>query len=138
MRNDTLGMSSVTCLYRKAILMKRYRQPAHSINLAEGARIILAHGEVTGHTHEIVAASPDEIDDLPPAQFFQEPGGRRVLLLLRPCLLQHQEHSAIALDPAAPQQVRQGDMLLHPIGAGAWQVIRQREYTPQAIRQVAD
>jgi hypothetical protein len=34
--------------------------------------------------------------------------------------------------------VRQGDVFLQPIGAGAWSVTRQVEYSPEAIRQVAD
>jgi hypothetical protein len=105
-------------------------------DLKEQGRIILAHGEVTGHHHEVVCADPGI--DMPAMDYFEEPDGRRVLLVNRPCLLTHQEHGLIQLDPANPQQYRQGDVLLYPIGAGAWHVIRQREYSPEAIRQVAD
>lgn len=108
---------------------KAYKQPATAKDLRENGRVILAHGEVTGHCHEVT---------LPTAQFFEEPDGRRVLLALEPCELIHPEHGRIALDPARPVQARQGDVLLFPIGQGAWEVRRQREYTPAAIRQVAD
>lgn len=117
--------------------MKSYRRPANTKDLRESGRIVLAHGESTGHAHEVVGAGP-ELNGIPPAQFFEEPGGRRVLLVDKTCVLTHQEHGAITLDPASPEQVRQGDVLLTPIGAGAWEVTRQREYSPEAIRNVAD
>ncbi len=120
---------------------KTYVRPAQTTDLCEGGRIILAHGEVTGHAHEVVdtcvVLDPAELE-IPAAEFFEEPDGRRVLLVNSPCVLRHQEHGPVALDPAKPVQARQGDVLLNPIGAGAWEVIRQREYTPEAIRQVAD
>ena len=121
--------------------MKSYVKPSETKDLRDNGRIILAWGESTGHHHAVVDASdiqdPAEIE-IPAAEFFEEPDGRRVLLVNRPCLLTHQEHGPIALDPAKPVQARQGDVLLQPIGDGAWQVIRQREYSPEAIRQVAD
>jgi hypothetical protein len=122
--------------------MKRsYVKPARVIDLRESGRVILAHGEVTGHCHEVIDAvatlDPAEIE-IPAADFFEEPDGRRILLVNRPCELRHQEHGPIALDPRHPQQYRQGDVLLNPIGDGAWEVIRQREYDPADIRQVAD
>ena len=118
----------------EATHMKLYQVSKDAKDAREQGRIILAHGEVTGHCHEIVS----ETGTIPPAQFFEEPGGRRVLLATERCLLRHDEHDLIVLDPAAPAQIRQGDVLLNPIGAGAWEVIRQREYSPEAIRQVAD
>lgn len=118
-----------------------YRRPKTATDLREAGRVILAHGEVTGHAHEVCDASahldPAEIE-IPAAEYFEEPDGRRVLLVNRPCVLRHQEHGPIALDPAHPVQVRQGDVLLHPIGEGAWEAIRQREYDPAEVRQVAD
>ena len=102
-------------------------------------RIILALGESSGHCHEVVdAIATCEDDQIPAADFFEEPDGRRVLLVNRCCLLRHDEHDPIALDPANPQQVRQGDVLLDPLAPGAWVVKRQREYSPEAVRQVAD
>ena len=96
----------------------RKREPAEK-DVREGQRVILAHGEVTGHAHEVV---PDhEVEtDLPPAQFFEEPNGRRFLFVNTPCALTHQEHGRIALAP------------------GCYEVVRQREYSPKEIRNVAD
>lgn len=105
----------------------------------EAGRIILAHGEVTGHAHEVLTADTTLPPDLATAQYFEEPDGTRYLLLLKPCILTHQEHGRISLDPAAPAQVRQGDVLLMPVGPGTWRVMRQREWEgPDAWRQVAD
>ena len=106
-------------------------------DLRENDRIILAHGEVTGHCHEVLSAS-GAIMPFDMAQFFEEPDGRKVLIALEPCNLIHQEHGLIALDPNKQEQYRQGDVLLDPIGKGTWEVIRQREYSPERIRQVAD
>ena len=115
--------------------MKKFQIAKAAKDIREAGRIILAHGEVTGHAHEVVGL---DVGHMPAAQFFEEPDGRRVLLVERPCQLVHQEHGFIALDPMKPEQYRQGDVLLHPLGPGAWEVIRQVEYTPQAIQQVAD
>ena len=118
-----------------------YLKPAGATDVREHGRVILAHGEVTGHAHEVIADATGDLLDpaIPAADFFEEPAtGRRVLLVTRRCTLRHEEHGAITLDPEAPVQVRQGDVLLTPIGAGAWHVTRQREYAPEAIRNVAD
>jgi hypothetical protein len=114
--------------------MKRLVRRKDRKDLRDNGRIILAHGEVTGHCHEIVGTDVE----LPDAEFFEEPDGRRVLLALKPCVLRHQEHAPIHLDPDHLIQARQGDVLLTPLGPGAWVVTRQREYSPEAIRQVAD
>jgi hypothetical protein len=101
----------------------RKREPKGQPILDQG-RVILAYGEVTGHAHEIIAA--DTAIDLgvdvavPPAQLFEEPDGTRYLFVERACTLVHQEHGAIALAP------------------GCYKVVRQREYTPEEIRTVAD
>lgn len=77
----------------------------------EDGRIILAHGEVTGHAHAIVG---DGVDLL------ETPDGRRFLQLVAPQELTHEEHGTINL----PE--------------GTYEVIRQSEYSPEAIRNVAD
>lgn len=119
--------------------MKFMGKPAEARDLREGGRIILAHGEVTGHCHEVSACADDIEAAIPPAQFFEEPGtGRRILLALRKCELKHDEHGTVTIDPARPTQLRQGDVFLNPIGNGAYDVVRQREYSPAAIRSVAD
>ena len=97
----------------------RRREPSGR-DVREHGRVILAHGEVTGHAHEVVAAEPTTDVELPAAQFFEQPDGRRFLFIERACLLTHQEHGAIAVPP------------------GCYEVTRQKEYSPAAIRNVAD
>jgi len=87
--------------------------------VSDAGRVILAYGEVTGHAHEVVDAQPGN-EVLPPAALFEQPDGRRFLFVDRPCLLCHQEHGPIALAP------------------GSYEVVRQREYSPEAIRNVTD
>lgn len=90
----------------------------------ENGRVILAHGEVTGHAHAIV-------DDR--AELLGTPnveGGlisideaAELYLLVhgdKPVELVHDEHDTIAVAP------------------GAYKRIRQREYAPEATRLVAD
>ena len=78
----------------------------------ENGAVVLAHGEATGHTHAIEAKE---------ARLFRgEKPGVCYLLLDAPVDLVHQEHAPIALP------------------AGHYEVIRQVEYTPEAIRNVAD
>lgn len=77
----------------------------------ENGRVILAHGEVTGHAHAIR-------EDV--AALFATTDGRRFLQLSGPASITHEEHTAIPLD------------------AGTYEVIRQREYHPEEIRNVAD
>src|SRR4051812_39213305 len=113
-----------------------YTKPADTRDLREAGRLILAHGEVTGHAHEVIAEAA-AVGGVPTAQYFEEPGtGRRILMLTAPHVLRHEEHGAITLDPAAPAQVRQGDVFLNPIANGVYHVIRQSEYHPEDVRQV--
>lgn len=80
----------------------------------EQGRIVLAHGEVTGHAHAIRTEK---------AALFRDPKLAAIFLHVTgdaPALLEHEEHSTIALAP------------------GDYEIIRQREYSPEAIRQVAD
>lgn len=108
-------------------------------NARENGRIILAHGEVTGHCHEVLAADSNLPPGMDAAQFFTDPEtGDRMLMLLAPAVLRHQEHDPITLDPTAPLQFRQGDVFGDPVGDGLWRIRRQREYAPDAIRNVAD
>lgn len=115
-------------------------------DLRENGKIILAHGEVTGHSHQVVLDldSSEENLDLELYQYFEDPSNhRRYLIALAPCVLRHQEHDPIYLDPDNPAEARQGDVYLIPIhgsefGKGLWEVRRQFEYTPQRIVQVLD
>ena len=133
----------------------------------EQGRIILAHGEVTGHAHEVLVADTDTVPTMAQAQFFEGPDGTRELICLEPCRLRHgvigqdgtADHHPIYLwpdgsveardkdtgavmqarVPGVPTQARQGDVLLHPTGPGTWRVVRQEEWAgPDAWRPVAD
>ena len=80
----------------------------------EKGRVILAHGEVTGHAHAIKDKRAALFRDPKLAAIFMHVSGDA------PVALEHDEHDTIAVPP------------------GAYQVIRQREYSPEAIRNVAD
>lgn len=75
-------------------------------------RIILAFGEVTGHHHSLAEA------DL--ADWWKDGKGEQFLTVKETALVEHQEHAPITLEP------------------GHYRVKRQREYSPEAIRNVAD
>lgn len=78
----------------------------------EGGRIVLAHGEATGHTHAI--ASMDA------TLFMDEATLNRYLDVRAPVVITHEEHGRIELP------------------SGFYEVRRQRTYTPQGLQQVAD
>ena len=80
----------------------------------ETGRIVLAHGEVTGHAHAIKDKRAALFRDPKLAAIFMHVSGDA------PVALEHDEHDTIQVPP------------------GNYQVIRQVEYTPQAIRNVAD
>lgn len=86
----------------------------------DAGRVILAYGEVTGHAHQVIADIDTLPADAPSCALMEAPDGRRFLFVERPCSLTHDEHGPIALTP------------------GCYEVIRQVEYTPEAIRTVAD
>lgn len=76
----------------------------------ESGRIVLAHGEVTGHAHAITTPKVKWINV----------NGDRYLSSDKPFDVVHEEHSTVKLP------------------AGTFKVIQQREYTPEAIRPVFD
>lgn len=80
----------------------------------DNGRVILAYGEVTEHAHAIA----DTVDD--PACELLATGDATYLRVDRVSQLVHEEHSAATLEP------------------GTYRVVRQREYSPEAIRNVAD
>lgn len=79
----------------------------------ENGRVVLAHGEVTGHAHTIKAEGAALFRDPKLMAIFMTVSGDAVSL-------EHDEHDTIVVPP------------------GNYQVIRQREYSPEAIRNVAD
>lgn len=85
----------------------------------DNGRLILAHGEVTGHAHEVVCDGEASLYEV------IEPGDvaemrERFLVVSEEAQVRHEEHSTITLQP------------------GAYRVIRQREYDPDGHRHVAD
>ena len=78
----------------------------------EGGRIILAHGELTGHAHAI-ADKHVTLRQTAAGQLFLE-------ILESAASLKHEEHSTVTLPP------------------GLYRVARQVEYSPAALRNVAD
>ena len=112
-------------LFRQGdVLLKEIVRPPTIVGTpiaADMGRLILAYGEVTGHAHEVTldVASAGGAADLSPALFVED-NGRRLLYVNAPCALVHQEHGAIALLP------------------GCYEVVRQREYSPEAIWPIAD
>jgi hypothetical protein len=77
----------------------------------DGDRIVLAYGEVTGHAHAIRSRG---------VKILEHEGTRYIRVPRRGAKLEHEEHAAIRLAP------------------GEYRVIQQREYSPEAVRNVAD
>ena len=106
----------------EAIVQKMYRQgdvmvvavdsvPPDAVPVErEAGRVVLAHGEVTGHAHAIVEPTAVKLAD-GIAEYLCAPQG---------ATLEHEEHAAIDLP------------------AGNYRIVHQREYTPQAFVPVRD
>ena len=82
----------------------------------EAGRVVLAHGEITGHHHSIV----DDGAELVTAEHANELRVWLSVTAAEPVALTHQEHDTILVDP------------------GLYEVRRQREYSPEALRNVQD
>jgi hypothetical protein len=98
------------------LLLEVLKLPEDCKEVKQDRRVILAYGEATGHTHELIGADSQWGVNLP-ARLFEQSGnfnGRRFLFVERACLLTHQEHDNI------------------PIGPGFYEVIQQREYSPES------
>lgn len=89
---------------------KEIPKDAHMVK-PEKNRVILAHGEVTGHAHAIPAKA---------AVLYETMANTRLLEVTVPTQLIHEEHGAIDLDP------------------GVYEVYRQVEYSPRDLRYVRD
>jgi hypothetical protein len=85
--------------------------PKKAKEIKRKGRLVLAEGEATGHAHVI----KDRL-----ARLFGDDDGNRYVSLEQDAVLEHEEH--------AP----------HRLEAGNYKVTRQREYSPEAIRNVAD
>jgi hypothetical protein len=112
----------VTTEVQKGVInMKSYRQgdvllvqiksiPQSATPKAKTGRIVLAEGEATGHAHTI--------DDRDATELISE--AERIINVTKSTPLTHQEHATIVIDP------------------GVYKIVRQREYTPEGLRNVAD
>lgn len=80
----------------------------------DAGRVVLAYGEVTGHAHAIKNERAALFRDPKLAAVFMHVSGDA------PVALEHEEHATIQVPP------------------GAYEIRRQREYSPEEIRVVAD
>lgn len=76
----------------------------------ENRKLVLARGEVTGHSHTIATPTIQMI----------EVNGERYLKAVRPFVIRHQEHTALT------------------IPEGIYRVQIQREYSPAEIKRIVD
>src|SRR5690242_722402 len=118
---DTVNGLDDNTQMKRGNTMKLYRQGDVLIRsiakIPSGARTkqedgILAHGEMTGHCHRI--------EDLAVAELLAVGNGKYLSVSDAGVRIVHDEHDAIVLP------------------AGNYEVIRQREYQPDSIRNVMD
>ena len=111
---NTKGETMQNRQYRQGdVFLVRVAKPRatrKSIGRVNG-RIVLAYGEVTGHAHAIKDVRAD---------LFEAAGKTYLAIDGDVVALEHEEHGTIE------------------IPAGYYEVVRQREYHPDAIRTVAD
>lgn len=129
----------------------------------EGGKVILAHGEVTGHAHAFAATDAEKFTDEKGAEFFTVKGQkiRCTLPVIRrwkqQVMVKHPKLGVIEFAEADVQIVgdqvavdgdfgllRHDEHTAHGIPAGTYKgagmngTVRQREYSPEEIRRVAD
>jgi hypothetical protein len=98
------------------VLIRRVKSlPTAAVDVTPPDRIVLAHGEVTGHAHAIADRTTREFSLADAGQVV-----RRFLRVVGEATVRHEEHAPI------------------PLPDGIYEIVQQREYTPEAIRNVAD
>lgn len=104
------------CLHGDVIVTRIEQLPAEFETLEQEPMSALAYGEVTGHVHQL-QGTPEKDFKLRVTKT-----GERLLRVINPVALKHQEHGPIILRP------------------GDYKTGIQREYDPfqKLIRQVAD
>ena len=90
--------------------------PSSAKYVTPKGRIVLAHGEVTGHAHAIAEGHAREFSLAGAAGVVR----RFLNVISKNAEVRHEEHAPIPLPP------------------GFYEIVQQREYTPEAIRNVAD
>lgn len=90
--------------------------PSGATERQNDGRVVLAYGEVTGHAHAITVDRADPHV----REYTTADSAERFLQVTRSAALVHEEHGTITLPP------------------GAYRSYVQREYSPDAIRAVAD
>jgi hypothetical protein len=95
--------------YRQGDLLFIFQDERPAIELTVRPGLVILAGEATGHAHRLTGGKVLEALD-----------GTLYLELVEPTRVVHEEHDALTLDP------------------GVWLVVRQREYTSDAIRTIRD
>jgi hypothetical protein len=95
--------------YRQGDLLFVLQEEQPEVELTVLPGRVIVAGEATGHARRLTGGS-----------ILEAPDGTLYLDLVEPTRVVHEEHDALTLGP------------------GWWLVVRQREYTPDAIRTVRD
>lgn len=104
-------------IFRQGDVMVRQvsKLPKGATEVQTKGRIVLAHGEVTGHAHAIAEGEAREFTMADAAGAV-----RRFLQVASEATVKHEEHASIPLPP------------------GVYEIVQQREYHPEELRNVAD
>jgi hypothetical protein len=94
---------------RQGDLLFLWQEIRPAVDLSTRQSNVIVAGEATGHVHRLQAGA-----------ILEAPDGSLYLEVTHTTQVIHEEHGPITLDP------------------GLWLVVRQREYTPGAIRTVVD
>lgn len=89
--------------------------PKGATEVENKGRVVLAYGEVTGHAHAIAPGQACEFTMADAAGAV-----RRFLKVFTKAEVKHEEHATI------------------PLSKGVYEIVQQREYSPEEIRNVAD
>jgi len=95
--------------YRQGDLLFIQQEAQPAVELTVRQGLVIVAGEATGHAHRLTGGS-----------VLEAPDGTLYLDLIEPTRVVHEEHDALTLGP------------------GWWLVVRQREYTPEAVRTIRD
>ena len=95
------------------VLLKPTKMPSGTtlICISAEKRVVLAEGEATGHAHAIYGKG---------AKLYQKDNRFFLCVVMPNVKIEHEEHDDI------------------PLPIGDYEVVRQREYSPEEIRNVRD